>query len=57
MNSIHWLCWNIANDAREVDYWKNEVIIFVVELLIFLRCRFQVEGQDKEADTAPEDTV
>jgi hypothetical protein len=26
-------------------------------LLIFLRCRFQVEGQGKEADTAPEDTV
>jgi len=26
-------------------------------LLIFLRCRFQVEGQGKEVDTAPEDTV
>ena len=26
-------------------------------LLMFLRCRFQVEGQGKEADTALEDTV
>jgi hypothetical protein len=26
-------------------------------LLILFRCRFQVEGQGKEADTAPEDTV
>jgi len=26
-------------------------------LLIFLRCRFQVEGQGKEADTDPVDTV
>jgi len=26
-------------------------------LLIFLRCRFQVEGQGKEADTASEETV
>ena len=54
MNSILWLYWNIANDAREVDYWKSEVIMFFcrrVLLLIFLRCRFQVEGQGKEADT------
>ena len=60
MNSIRWLYWNIANGAREVDYWKSEVIMFFcrrVLLLIFLRCRFQVEGQGKEADTAPEDTV
>jgi hypothetical protein len=26
-------------------------------LSILFRCRFQVEGQGKEADTAPEDTV
>jgi len=41
-------CWNIATDKREVDYWKSEVITFVVVLfLIFLCCRLRGESQGK----------
>jgi len=31
VNTIHWSCCNIATDEREVDYWKSEVITFVIE--------------------------
>jgi hypothetical protein len=41
---------DIATDEGEVPYWKSEVIAFVVEFcfLIFLRSRFQGEGQGKK---------
>ena len=29
---MHCCCWNIASDEWEVDYWKSEVITFVVEV-------------------------
>jgi hypothetical protein len=35
-------------DEWKVDYWKSEVIAFVVEFLIFLRCRFQGDGNGKK---------
>jgi hypothetical protein len=42
VNSIRGRCWNIATNEREVDYWKYEVIMFVVEFFfIFRGCRFQ----------------
>ena len=40
VNTISWCCCNIAVDESEVDYWKSEVITFVVE--------FQGEGQGKK---------
>ena len=46
---MNWCCWKIATDEREFDYWKSEVITFVVLLLyIVLPCRFQGEGQSKK---------
>jgi len=42
VNSIHWWGWNIATDEGEVDYWKSEVNTFVVEFLIFHRCRYMI---------------
>jgi hypothetical protein len=47
--SIRWWCWNVATDERDVDYWKSEIITFVVDFFkIFLRCWFQGEGQGKK---------
>jgi hypothetical protein len=50
MGKLHtWRCWNIATNEKEVDYWKNEVITFVVEFfLIFRGCRFHGECQGKK---------
>ena len=39
-----------------MEKWSHHICRRVL-LLILFRCRFQVEGQGKEADTAPEDTV
>ena len=48
VNSIRWCCWNIAIDKKEVDCWKSHHVSRIVLFLIFLRCRFQGEGQCKE---------
>jgi hypothetical protein len=34
VNSITWCCWNIAVDESEIDYWKSEVITFVVKFFL-----------------------
>jgi hypothetical protein len=39
-----------------LEKWSHQVCRRIL-LSIIVRCRFQVEGQGKEADTAPEDTV
>jgi hypothetical protein len=44
------------NGSWPLEKWCHHVCRRVL-LLILLRCRFQVEDQGKEADTAPEDTV
>ena len=36
VNSILWWCWKIASDEREVDYWKSEVMVFVVNFCFYL---------------------
>jgi hypothetical protein len=34
--SIRWWCWNVATDERDVDYWKSEIITFVVDFFLNL---------------------
>ena len=50
VNRIRWWYWKISTDETEVDYWKSEVIAFIVVVcfLISLRCRIQGEGQRKK---------
>ena len=39
VNSVRWWCWNISTDERVVDYWKSEVITFVIEFKVKIRSR------------------
>ena len=38
----------VATNEWEVDYWKREVITFVVEFSFFICFRFPVESQGKQ---------
>ena len=46
VNSVRWCYRNIANDEWEIDYWKSEVILFVVESCLNFRL-FRIQGEGK----------